>query len=164
MAKKKSERAGKAERESRSIERWDPFSEADWFDRFRPFREFGLGPLMRGRGSILGTESGAPAVDIAEDDGKYTVTAELPGVKSEDVHLEINGDLLTLRGEKRSEREEEREERRYVERRFGTFSRSFTLPANADPDRIRAHFSDGVLTVEIPKSEETKPRVISIGS
>lgn len=162
MAKEKAVKPAKGE--SGAVERWDPFSELDWFERFRPFREFGVGPLMRGRGSIFGPEGAtAPAVDISEDDGKYVVTAELPGVKSDDVHLEISGDLLTLSGEKRSEREEEKEERRYVERRFGRFSRSFTLPANADPDRIRAKFADGVLTVEIPKSEESKARVISIG-
>ncbi|MGH0034969.1 MAG: Hsp20/alpha crystallin family protein [Myxococcota bacterium] len=160
----RSDETQKPERRPRSVERWEPFSDIDWLERFRPFREFGLGPLVRGRGSIFGGEGAAPAVDISEDDGQFVVSAELPGVKSEDVHLEVHGDVLTLSGEKRSEREEKAEERHYVERRFGRFSRSFTMPANADLDRIRAKFADGVLTVEIPKSEESKPRVISIGS
>lgn len=161
MAKTKSE----PEKQTRSVERWDPFSDLDWFERFRPFRESGLGPMLRGRAGIFGAEGeAAPAVDISENDNQYVVTAELPGVKAEDVHLEVHGDILTLSGEKRSEREEEDEQRRYVERRFGRFSRSFTMPANADLDHIRAKFKDGVLSVEIPKSEGSKSRVISIGS
>ena len=161
MAKK----SEKSDRTGHSVERWDPMSDLDWFDRFRPFREFGLAPLLRGRTPAFGTEGEAgPAVDIAENESEYVVTAELPGVKPEDVHLEVHGDMLTLRGEKRSEREEKEEERRYVERRFGRFSRSFTMPPNANLDRVSAKFSDGVLSVVVPKSEESKSRVIAIGS
>ena len=108
------------------------------------------------RGQLL------PAIDVSEDDGNYVVTAELPGVKREDVNVELEEDVLTIRGEKRSEREEKKEKRRFVERSYGTFSRSFTLPANADPERVSAAFKDGVLTVTIGKRPEAKPRVVDI--
>lgn len=104
----------------------------------------------------------SPSVDVAENDAAYVVTAELPGAKREDVSIELHGDVLSIRGEKRSEREEKNERRHLVERSFGSFERSFTLPANADGDRVAATFKDGVLTVTIPKSETQKPRQVDI--
>ena len=104
----------------------------------------------------------SPSVDVAENDAAYVVTAELPGAKKEDVSLELHGDVLTIRGEKRSEREEKNERRHLVERTFGSFERSFTLPQNADGDRVAATFKDGVLTVTIPKTEAHKPRQVDI--
>jgi len=144
-----------AREESRSVERWDPFA-----DFWSPFRDFGLTPRL----ARMPEGALTPAVDVAEDDERYVVTAEVPGAKAEDVHVEVQDNVLSIRGEKRSERKEEGERRRYVERRFGSFARSFSLPANADADRVKASFQDGVLTVEIPKAEESKPRVISIQS
>jgi len=152
-----------AESKERSVARRDPFAElADW----RPF----FAPLFGREGRSLLEEvwgrsaAGrlAPSVDISEDDGNYVVTAELPGTKREDVTVELEEDVLTVRGEKRNEREEKKEKRRLVERSYGTFSRSFTLPANADPEKISASFKDGVLTVTIAKRPETKPRVVDI--
>lgn len=104
----------------------------------------------------------APSVDVSEDDGQYVVTTELPGAKKDDVTVELQDNVLTIRGEKKSEREEKNEQRRYVERSYGSFSRSFSLPANADPDRMKASFEDGVLTVEIGKRDEPKPRTIAV--
>lgn len=148
-----------AENEDHSLTRWDPLADLGVFGRW-PFRgaEFGrLADAARGRaGEML------PAVDISEDDDHYVVTAELPGTKKDDVTVEIHENVLTVRGHKRNEREEKSEQRRYVERSFGSFSRSFTLPANADGDHIKARFDDGVLTVSIQKSEEAKPRAVSI--
>jgi HSP20 family protein len=103
-----------------------------------------------------------PALDVAESDAAYVVTVELPGAKRDDVTLEMNEDVLTIRGEKKSEREEKDEQRHYVERTYGSFSRSFRLPAHVDPEGIKASFRDGVLTVEIPKTEAQKPRMIDI--
>jgi HSP20 family protein len=152
-----------AESKERSVARRDPFAElADW----RPF----FAPLFGREGRNLledvwgRTAAGrlAPSVDISEDDGNYVVTAELPGTKREDVTVELEEDVLTIRGEKRNEREEKKEKRRLVERSYGTFSRSFTLPANADAEKISASFKDGVLTVTIGKRPETKPRVVDI--
>jgi HSP20 family protein len=154
-----------AESKERSVARRDPFAElADW----RPF----FGPLFGREGRNLLEEvwgrsaAGrlAPSVDISEDDGNYIVTAELPGTKREDVTVELEDDVLTIRGEKRNERDEKKEKRRIVERSYGTFSRSFTLPSNADGERVAARFENGVLTVTIAKRPETKPRVVDIKS
>ncbi|MEN8160261.1 MAG: Hsp20/alpha crystallin family protein, partial [Myxococcota bacterium] len=101
---------------------------------------------------------------LLEDEKNFIVTAELPGTKREDVTVELEDDLLTIRGEKRNEREEKKEKRRFVERSYGTFSRSFTLPANANADKVSASFKDGVLTVLIGKRPESKPRVVNIKS
>jgi HSP20 family protein len=104
----------------------------------------------------------SPALDVAEDEGKYVITLELPGCSKDDVHVEVQDDVMTIRGEKRSEREEKKEQRRWVERSYGSFSRSFTLPANAVAERVNASFKDGVLTVELPKGEAAKPKAIPV--
>ena len=158
--------------EPKSVARWDPFGELEAWEPLRdwPFREFGpqvrLGRMLE---ELFGARPGrrgglAPAVDVSEDDGNYVVTVELPGAKKEDVTVECHDRVLTIRGEKKSEREEKKEKGRYLERSFGAFSRSFTLPANADPERVQAGFKDGILTISIAKSEVAKPKVISIKS
>jgi len=113
-------------------------------------------PASSGRGEWL------PALDIHESDGEYVVTVELAGARKEDVTVECHEGILTIRGEKKSEREEEKEERRFVERRYGMFSRSFSLPSAADSEKIDAKFKNGVLTLTIPKSETAKPRTVAI--
>ena len=118
------------------------------------FRDWPGGP-GRGQGFV-------PAIDVHDDDHHYTVTVELPGAKKDDIHIEVEQGMLTLRGEKKSEREERKEKRRWVERSYGSFSRSFTLPRDADAERLEASFKDGVLTLTIPKSEAAKPRTIAI--
>lgn len=147
-----------AEKETAHPVAWDPFRELDLFRRW-PLRDFS------GLGGALEATPGrwAPSVDVSEDDAQYVVTAELPGAKKDDVSVELHENLLTIRGEKRNEREEKNEQRRYVERTYGSFSRSFTLPSNADADRIKASFEDGVLTIEIAKREELKPKNIVVG-
>ena len=148
-----------AEKEERPLVRFDPFEDFDVFGRWGPFR--GRAGLPR-----VSEESRPgrflPAVDVSEDDNRYVITVEVPGTKKDDVTVEVHDNVLTIRGEKRSEREEEKEHRRWVERSYGTFSRSFTLANNAAGDRVKASFSDGVLTIEVPKEEESKPKVISI--
>ncbi|HVH07029.1 MAG TPA: Hsp20/alpha crystallin family protein [Myxococcota bacterium] len=106
----------------------------------------------------------APPVDVSETPEEYVVTAELPGTKPEDVTVELNDGILTMRGEKRIERDEHKEHARYVERVFGSFVRSFSLPQNADGEKVAATFKDGVLTLRVPKKEEAKPRTIAIQS
>jgi HSP20 family protein len=103
-----------------------------------------------------------PAMDVSENDKHYAITVEVPGVAKDDVHVEVHEGMLTIRGEKKSEREEKDERRRYVERSYGAFSRSFSLPADADEDRVEASFKDGVLTVTIPKTAESKPQTVAI--
>lgn len=103
-----------------------------------------------------------PALDVHETDDQYAVTVELPGASKDDVTVEVNEGILTVRGEKKSEREEKKEQRRVIERSYGTFSRSFSLPGDAEVDKIAASFENGVLTLTIPKSEAAKPRTVAI--
>jgi len=153
-------------KEPRVVTRWDPLEEIDFFRGWSPLRDLTAGRLGRffdeptGRG--VSAVRLAPAVDVAEHDDGYVVTAEIPGASKDDVTVEARDGVLTLRGEKRSEREGKKEHSRWVERSYGSFSRSFTLPSNADTGRVHASFQDGVLTVEIPKAEEKKPKVIDI--
>jgi HSP20 family protein len=147
--------------------RRDPFGELDLFERWSPFGRGLASPwrLLGGAGGAASVaQTWAPAVDIAEDDESFVVTAEVPGAKPEDVTVEVHEGVLTLRGEKKSEREEKREHARYVERTYGSFSRSFRLPDNADGERVGATFKDGVLSLQIPKREEAKPRTVHIQS
>jgi len=105
-----------------------------------------------------------PPVDIAEDTDSIRVTAELPGFQESDVRVELNGDVLTISGERK--REEEKKDVQYtrLERSYGHFTRSFTLPSTVDREKVKATFASGVLTVELPKKPESKPRQIPIGS
>lgn len=107
-----------------------------------------------------------PAVNVEESGEELLLTAEMPGMSRDDIELELENGVLTIRGEKREEREEGSEERRYHvwERRYGTFQRSFTLPRTVRAEDINADFRDGVLHVRMPKSEEAKGRRIQIGS
>lgn len=155
-----------SEERERTPVRWDPFSELDPSREWGPFRGFGRGmPRLFGDvhpRALANQARFAPPVDIAENDSAYVITAELPGTQKDDVTVEVHDNVITIRGEKRSERTQEKEHSRYIERSFGTFSRSFTLPANAQSDRIEAGFRDGVLTLEIPKAEERQPRVVKV--
>ena len=134
---------------------WDPFADLDLFSRWPGW---GSPPsILRERAAAW-----APPMDFSENDDKFVLTMELAGAKKEDVTVEAHENVLTIRGEKRSERTDENEQRRYIERSFGSFSRSFTLPANADENSVDARFADGVLTVEIAKRSEAKPKTIAV--
>ena len=102
----------------------------------------------------------APAVNAAETKDEFTVTAELPGMKPEDVSVDFTDGMLTLRGEKVNEKTEKEDDRTYYmwERRFGTFQRTLPFPGGIDDKKIAAEFKDGVLTVRLPKTEEVKPK------
>ena len=103
-----------------------------------------------------------PAVDIKETPQEFLVTAEVPGIRKEDIHIEVADNLLTLKGERKFEQEEKNESYHRVERSFGAFSRSFTLPTLVKTDAIEARFHDGLLSVRIPKAEEKVPKKIEI--
>jgi HSP20 family protein len=105
----------------------------------------------------------APSVDIAETDDHLTFYAELPGVNKEDVNVTLENNVLTIRGERKFEQDVKEESYHRIERSYGSFARSFNLPNNVKPDACNAQFRDGVLKVEIPKSEEAKPRKIEVG-
>ena len=108
-----------------------------------------------------------PAIEITETDGELTMTAELPGLDQKDVHVELDGDVLTLRGEKREVRTEEDKAKQYhlEERSYGAFLRSFFLPPSVDKEKITADYDKGVLTLRLPKNAEVKPagRKIPVG-
>ena len=120
-------------------------------------------------GSYRGTDedwalggSWAPAVDIYEKDGNIVLKAELPGVDPKDVDVRVENNLLTLRGERKFDTEVKRDNYHRVERSYGSFSRSFTLPNVVDTQNIKAEYRDGVLHLTLPKREEAKPRQIQI--
>jgi HSP20 family protein len=137
----------------RDISLWNPFGE-EFFSPERFFREW-TAPAQRAARL-------APAVDVSEDEKGYLITVELAGVKKDDVAVEVHENVLSIRGEKKSEREEKKDKTHWLERSYGSFSRSFTLPPTAVAEELKATFKDGVLTIEIPKKEEVKPRQIAI--
>jgi HSP20 family protein len=104
----------------------------------------------------------APRVDIVEQDGGYELVADLPGLKKEDIKIEIEDNMLTLRGEKKLEEEKKDKNYRLCERYHGEFVRTFALPENVNRDAIVAEFKDGVLKLEIPKTEQAKPKQIEV--
>ncbi len=106
----------------------------------------------------------SPAVDIKEDDGRYLIHADLPGVKAEDVNITLEKGVLTIEGSRQGEAAEERNGYRRVERYRGQFARHFALPDTADSDKVEAKLKDGVLEVTILKKESSKPRRIRVHS
>jgi HSP20 family protein len=110
----------------------------------------------------VSTRRWAPAVDIRETDEALTLVAELPGLKREDVTITLENNVLTLSGERKFEKEAKQENYHRIERAYGSFARSFTLPNNVKADQVQAAFKDGVLSITLPKVEEAKPRKIEI--
>jgi HSP20 family protein len=104
----------------------------------------------------------APKIDFADDNGNFVMTAELPGVEPKDVDIEVEGNVLTVKGEKKTTREHKEERIQVAERRYGAFERSFTLPSSADPEKITAEFKQGVLTVQIAKRPEARGKKIQV--
>jgi HSP20 family protein len=106
----------------------------------------------------------APAVDIAEEKDKYVVKADLPGMKQDEIKVELDDGVLRISGERRSEREEKDEAKNYhyFERSFGSFERRFVLPKDTDAEKIDAKYENGVLSVSIPKTEARKPKEIKV--
>lgn len=121
-----------------------------------------LSSAFGGSGSEREVAEWSPAVDITERDDALLLTAELPGLSRDDIEVELENNVLTIRGEKKQEHEETKAERYVYERRYGSFARSFTLPRTVDASGIRARFDNGVLTITMPKSEETKGQRIDI--
>ena len=103
-----------------------------------------------------------PSVDVSETADKIVVKAEIPGIDSKDIDISLSGDVLTIKGEKKSEREEKEENYHLVERSYGSFTRSLRLPVGVEADKIEASYKQGVLTVTCPKKEEVKAKPIEI--
>lgn len=143
--------------------------------RFDPAREVDAlqGDMNRLFNSFFGRTNGngngharrwIPAVDLLETEDALVLRADLPGMKEDDIELEVKDGVLTLSGERKAEHEEHGEGYHRVERSFGSFSRSLTMPRGVDAGAVKADFSDGVLEVRIPKPEEAKPTRIQIGA
>ncbi len=103
-----------------------------------------------------------PLVDITEDDKEYLIKAELPEVKKEEVKVTVENGLLTINGERKFEKEEKGKQYHRVERAYGSFVRSFSLPDDADSNKVNADFKDGVLRVRVAKSEQARPKQIEV--
>lgn len=123
-------------------------------DIFRPF-----GALSR---EGLRTDAWLPAVDIRETEESFEFTAELPGLTKDNVNITVENKVLTLTGERKWEDEENKNSYHRVERAYGSFSRSFTLPGTVNPDKVEAKFDNGLLTISVLKADEIKPRQIEI--
>ncbi|HWC65717.1 MAG TPA: Hsp20/alpha crystallin family protein [Thermoanaerobaculia bacterium] len=123
-----------------------------------PWPTFDRAPLEE----ALTVADWSPAVDIQENDKEYLIKAEIPEVKKENVKLTVEEGALTIRGERFKEKEEKGKRFHRMERSYGTFLRSFTLPVDADEKKIEAKFEDGMLNVILPKSEINKPKAIEI--
>ena len=120
-------------------------------------RDWGFGPFRDALPRRLAPAIGAaPKVDVKESRDGYEISAELPGIDEKDVELTIDGNVLTLSGEKKAEREEKKDNYHWSERTYGSFRRSFTLPDGVDADKAAAKFAKGVLTVTLPKTEKAK--------
>ena len=141
--------------------------------RWEPFREFAtlqdrMNRLFRdsyneaGRDESLTTSSIAPAVDVYEDEHKVTLKIEVPGIDEKDIDVRIENNTLTVHGERKFEKEEKEENFRRVERQYGSFTRSFTLPSSVDPGQVSAHYDNGVLKIKLAKKAEAKPKQIKV--
>lgn len=148
-----------------AITRWNPFRELEEMnDRLN--RAFGRSNLMRGldteaKDALVGFDW-APSVDITENAEEFQIKTELPEVKKEDVKIHVEDGVLTLSGERKQEKEEKDKKWHRVERSYGSFMRSFTLPTNVDDAKIRAELKDGILTLRLPKSASAKPKTVEV--
>ncbi|HSM86342.1 MAG TPA: Hsp20/alpha crystallin family protein [Candidatus Limnocylindrales bacterium] len=148
-----------------NITRWDPFSELTtlqdrinqlWNPPFGLFR--GLTPETERSLTAF-----VPSVDVYEDDQNIILQAELPGLQEKDLEISLENNVLTVSGERKLENEEKKENYHRIERSYGRFTRSFTLPPTVDPENVNAEFSNGVLKITLTKREEAKPKQIKIG-
>lgn len=130
--------------------------------RFDPFAEINRFQNELARSFGEGQRTFAPAVDIYEEKDAFVVKAELAGVKPEEIHVDVENGILTLKGERKLDRDETKDGYHRIERWYGTFHRQFTLPRTVDAERIEALTRDGVLTVRIPKRAENKGQKISV--
>lgn len=142
-----------------SLVKTDPWRDIE--DIFNGFSKYMAFP-RRGGQDILATGDWTPKVDITEDKKEYLIKAELPEVKKEDVTVTVDNGVLTLRGERRHEKEEKDKRIHRIERSYGSFARSFTLPENVNESDIKATYRDGMLNLRIRKTEKSKPETIEV--
>ena len=144
-----------------AIVRWEPFR--DLVTAQRDFDRLFRGAFSAQPGETeLSTRSWAPPVDIYETEDAIVLKAELPGVDPKDVEVRVEDNTLYLKGERKFEKEVKEQNYHRVERSYGSFARSFSLPNSISTDKVRAEFKDGLLTLTMPKREESKPKTIKI--
>jgi HSP20 family protein len=139
-----------------NITRWEPFREVE--EMFRQYSPM----FSRGLRRIGDRGEWTPVADIIETDKEYVIKAELPDVKKEDVRVTLENGVMTISGERRQEKELKDENEIRIESFYGTFSRSFSLPENVDPNSVRAESKDGVLRIRIPKTQAPAAKRIAI--
>jgi len=149
----------------RNLIRWTPRNEMEVADSFGSLDD-SFEDLWRGWPTRFFSDTARPvlrpAMDVAENDKEFTIRVDLPGLKSEDVKVEVNDGLLTLSGEMGDTVEKEGDHYHYRERRFGAFQRSIRLPNTIDADNVEASFDNGVLNIVLPKLPQAQPKQISI--
>ncbi len=143
------------------LTRWEPMRDFVALSRAvnRMIDEEPFTPLFRETQDL---STWAPAVDVYEDAESVRLTAELPGLEHKDVDVRIENGVLTLTGERKLEDEEKKDNYYRIERRYGAFTRSFTLPTTVDADKVKAEFKNGLLKITLPKREEAKPKQIKV--
>lgn len=143
--------------------RWNPFKELEEMEK-RLSTLFGRTPVPTSgdKNEAITVAEWSPLVDISEDEKEYVIKAEVPEMKKEEIKINIHDDVLSISGERKYEKEEKGKKYHRVERAYGSFMRSFTLPEDADGSKVNAEYKDGVLKVHLPKSEKAKPKAIEV--
>jgi HSP20 family protein len=142
------------------LTRWDPYRELNTLqDRMN--RLFSA-TFNDGRDESLTTSGFSPAVDVYEDEHNVTLKLEVPGIDEKDIEVRIENNTLTVHGERKMEKEEKEENYRRIERQYGSFTRSFTLPNTVDMEHASANYEKGVLKIKLAKKEEAKPKQIKV--
>src|SRR5947207_11515142 len=141
------------------LTRWDPFREFSTLqDRMNRLFQQSYGD----REEALTTSTFAPAVDVYEDEHQVTLKIEVPGTDEKDIDVRVENNTLTVQGERKIEKEEKEENYRRVERQYGSFTRTFTLPQTVDSEKVSANYDKGVLKITLPKRAEAKPKQIKV--
>ncbi|MGQ0666643.1 MAG: Hsp20/alpha crystallin family protein [Nitrospiraceae bacterium] len=142
--------------------RWDPFKELEEMEK-RLSTWLGHPAVRRDSDKeALTVAEWSPLVDISEDEKEYLIKAEIPEMKKEDIKISVQDNVLSISGERKYEKEEKGKKYHRVERAYGSFMRSFTLPEDADGSKVNAEYKDGVLKVRLSKSEKAKPKAIEV--
>jgi HSP20 family protein len=143
------------------LTRWDPFREFVTIqDRMNRLFRDSFGP--EGREEALTSTTFAPPVDVYEDEHNVTLKIEVPGIEEKDIDVQIENNTLTVHGERKYEKEEKEENYRRVERQYGNFTRTFSLPNTVDQDSVQADYDKGVLKIKLAKKAEAKPKQIKV--
>ncbi|NOU11560.1 MAG: Hsp20/alpha crystallin family protein [Nitrospira sp.] len=145
-----------------ALVRWDPFRELEEVsDRLNRMFARPAASQTNGKETMI-VADWTPSVDISETEQEYQIKAEIPDVKKEDVKVTVEDGVLTIQGERKHEKEEKGKKYHRIERSYGSFVRTFSLPDVIEEEKVKADFKDGVLNLHLPKSEKAKPKAIDV--